>query len=370
MSIKQHLQNKSHRENVIKKKSLVKQRDTSNIEESVGKMLTKNTVDSYSYRRLVCKALLIAGISFQFLEIKDSCTLRHLLEDGGGATLPRRDVVDIIPSVLAEEINNIIQELGSKNFSIIFDGTTAVAEVFGLVIRFVNKDHIISHRALSIRFYGESFKKEHLASEIVKIISTQHGIDLNRVLFAVCDGCPTNGAALSTINQLQPCLLGQICISHAANVVGSVLKCECQIAEKFLSHWSAMINSCPRMRSLFKTLTNESIKKPSAVRWFVWFEMAKQIHYTFPSVEAIINHEDDFCPETRNKLRFILEEYYADLRLEIALIIDIERDGDGFLAPTSYDPGSLGFCRERREKIIPFYQKMVYDSDGRMYETL
>ena len=98
--------------------------------------------------------------------------------------------------------------------------------------------------------------------------------------------------------------------------------------------------------------------------------MAKQMHYTFPSVEAIINHEDDFCPEIRNKLRFILEEYYADLRLEIALIIDIERDGDGFLAPTSYDPGSLGFCRERREKIIPFYQKMVYDSDGRMYETL
>ena len=52
--------------------------------------------------------------------------------------------------------------LGSKNFSINFDGTTAVAEVFSLVIRFVNKDYIISHRALSIRFYEETFKKEHL----------------------------------------------------------------------------------------------------------------------------------------------------------------------------------------------------------------
>ena len=68
MSITQHLQNKSHRENEIKKKSLVKQRATTSIEESVEKMLTKNTVDSYSYRRIVCKALLIAGISFQFLE--------------------------------------------------------------------------------------------------------------------------------------------------------------------------------------------------------------------------------------------------------------------------------------------------------------
>ena len=139
MSITQHLRNRSHRENEMKKKSLVKQRATSSIEESVGKMMTKNTVDSYSFRRIVCKALLIAGISFQFLENKDSCTLRHILGDGGWATLPRRDVIDIIPSVLAEEINDIIQELGSKNFSIIFDGTTAVAEVFGLVIRFVNK---------------------------------------------------------------------------------------------------------------------------------------------------------------------------------------------------------------------------------------
>ena len=123
--------------------------------------------------------------------------------------------------------SNVKETIVSTNFR----WTTAVAEVFGLAIRFVNKDHIISHRALSIRFYRETFRKEHLAYEIVKIISTQHGIDLNRVLFAVCDGCPTNGAALTTINQLQPCLLGLICISHAANVVGSVLKSECQIAE-------------------------------------------------------------------------------------------------------------------------------------------
>ena len=45
-------------------------------------------------------------------------------------------------------------------------------------------------------------------------------------------------------------------------------------------------------------------------------------------------------------MRFILEEYYTDLRLEIALIIDIgtdlvklcyQQEGDGFLAPTSFD---------------------------------
>ena len=52
-------------------------------------------------------------------------------------------------------------------------------------------------------------------SEIVRIISTEHGVDMSRVLFAICDGCLTNGAALSTIKLLQPCLIEMICISHA-----------------------------------------------------------------------------------------------------------------------------------------------------------
>ena len=74
--------------------------------------------------------------------------------------------------------------------------------------------------------------------------------------------------------------------------------------------------------------------------------MAKQVLNTFVSVEAIIHHEDGFNPETRKKMRAILEESNTDLRLELASIVDVgtnvvklcyHQEGDGFLAPTSYD---------------------------------
>ena len=134
-----------------------------------------------------------------------------------------REVIDCIPELLKEELAKVFKELGSSCFSIIFDGTTAVAEVFGMVIRFLNQDHIICHRALSIRFYRDQFNKTQLASEIVRIISTEHGIDMDRVLFAICDGCLTNGAALTTVKLLQPCVMEIICISHAANVITTAI---------------------------------------------------------------------------------------------------------------------------------------------------
>ena len=74
--------------------------------------------------------------------------------------------------------------------------------------------------------------------------------------------------------------------------------------------------------------------------------MAKQILNTLVSVEPTIHHEDGFNPETRGKMRAILEESNTDLRLELALIVDVgtkvfllcyHQEGDGFLTPTSYD---------------------------------
>ena len=197
-------------------------RSAPNIEEALSRTPNINTLEARTYRKMVRRAMLISGIPFEVLDDNDACSIRHILEVGGKATLPKREVVDCIPDLLKEELARVFKELGSNCFSIIFDGTPAVAEVFGMVIRFLNQDHIICHRALSIRFYRDAFNKAQLASEIVRIISTEHGVDMSRVLFAICDGCVTNGAALTTVKLLQPCLIEMICISHAANVKKNV----------------------------------------------------------------------------------------------------------------------------------------------------
>ena len=183
-----------------------------------------NTLEARTYRKMLCRAILISGISFEVLDDQEACSIRHFLEVGGSVTLPKREVVDYILELRKEEVAKVFQELESNSFSIIFDGTPAVAEVFGLVIRFINNDHIICHRALSIKFYRDQFNQNQLASEIVKIIATEHGIDMSRVLFAICDGCPINGAALMTVKLLRPCLIEMNCISHCREIFDALVR--------------------------------------------------------------------------------------------------------------------------------------------------
>ena len=80
-------------------------------------MRNVSTIKASSFRKMVCKAMLIGGIPFELLDNKDACSMRHILEDGGEATLPKREVTDFIPQLLREEVSKIIAELGTGNFS-------------------------------------------------------------------------------------------------------------------------------------------------------------------------------------------------------------------------------------------------------------
>ena len=75
-----------------------------------------------------------------------------------------RELSDFIPVVLKLEIIRVLNELNGAPFSIIFDGTPNVAEVFGIVIRFLcRQTSKIKHRALALKFYDQSFDRIGLA---------------------------------------------------------------------------------------------------------------------------------------------------------------------------------------------------------------
>ena len=129
---------------MVKRQTMADVRSAPNIEEALSRTPNFNTLEAArTYRKMVSRAMLISGVPFEVLDDNDACSIRHILEVGGKATLPKREVVDCIPDLLKEELARVFKELGSYCFAIIFDGTTAVAEVFGMVIRFLNQDHII-----------------------------------------------------------------------------------------------------------------------------------------------------------------------------------------------------------------------------------
>ena len=128
---------------MLKMDKMITQRRAPYIEDALSIIPNVNILEVRTYKKMLYRAMLISGISFEVLDDQDACSIRHILELGGSITLLKREVVDYIPELRKEEVAKVFQELGSNNFSIIFDGTPAVAEVFGMVIRFINNDHII-----------------------------------------------------------------------------------------------------------------------------------------------------------------------------------------------------------------------------------
>ena len=75
-----------------------------------------NTLEARTYRKMLCRAILISGISFEVLDDQEACSIRHFLEVGGSVTLPKREVVDYIPKLRKEEVAKVFQELESFNY--------------------------------------------------------------------------------------------------------------------------------------------------------------------------------------------------------------------------------------------------------------
>ena len=85
------------------------------------------------YRVRVVTSLLKSGIS-----LNKADGLRELLEENGYSLSSSTHLRQLVPFVLHEEIKTIQQEISGRPVSIIFDGTTHVAEAFVVVLRFVN----------------------------------------------------------------------------------------------------------------------------------------------------------------------------------------------------------------------------------------
>ena len=61
----------------------------------------------------------------------------------------------LVPFILSEEVNKLQQEISGRGVSIIFDGTTHVAEVFVLVLCFVTDNWELQQKFTSFRLLSK-----------------------------------------------------------------------------------------------------------------------------------------------------------------------------------------------------------------------
>ncbi len=299
------------------------------------------------YRLEVCRVFLIDGLPFHLLEDGKKCSrLRELLERDR-VSVGRREVSQLIPTVLKMEMDSVLTECKGKNISFSFDGTTDVAEVMNIVIRYVTDNSKITQRLVALKLLSKSPDHHELARFLHSTLLLDNKIECDNIHAAVRDGAAVNGAALNLLTSFLPRCVFPICLSHSINVAGAEIKKSADIARMFISLWALVIGHSNVARMKFKTLSGVSAQRIGKVRWFTFWEVGAQCNDFYSCVKEVIYDDADFAEESRIAVRSCLTKPNAerDLLLELALIKDCEfmvkfcyfQEGDSFLSPTTFD---------------------------------
>ena len=295
------------------------------------------------YRVRVLTCFLRAGVPLRKYE-----HFRELLEENALRLTDRRHMTDLIPFVLSEEQQRIMQEISSKCVSAIFDGTSRLGEALAIVLRFISDDWTIEQRLVRVQLLAKSLSGEELAREIISIFSTSYSIECNRLLACIRDGAATNGVAVRTLHILYPNLFDVKCFSHTLDRVGEHFKIP--VLNEFITTWISMFSHSPKARLCWRELTGCAMKSYSATRWWSKWEVMQQVMIQFGDVELFLTRYCDVAPTTNVKLQGFFQDQLkkVHLHLELASIIDW---GENFVKATYILEGDGPLCLKCYEMI-------------------
>ena len=306
------------------------------VERPVGDTLPAST---RVFRVQVVSEFLKAGIPLYKID-----KLRGLLESGGYSLSHSTHLRQLIPFILNEEMDNLREQLSGKCISIIFDGTTHVAEAFVVVVRYVDSEWVISQKVAQLLLLSKSLCGEEVARLLVDVLSTKVGVPTKNIVAAMRDRASVNSVAMQTVRVLYNRVFDVGCLSHTLDHVGE--KMNTPLVDEFVKQWIGMFSRSPKTRLAWKTLTRLPSPSYSATRWWSWFEVLDQAFKAFGDVCTFLN-DPALPPATSSKIRAILSDVhkYRKLKIELAMLVDAmtpfvkatyNLEGDGPLVLTAY----------------------------------
>ena len=212
------------------------------------------------FRVKVVSTLLRAGIALNKVD-----DLQELLEEGGYRLSNSTNMRQLVPFILSEELKKVKQEISGRCVSIIFDGTTHVAEAFVLIVHFIGDEWELKQRVVSFRLLSKSLMGEEVARLIVECISTEMGILSQLVVAAMHDRASVNAVALRTIKVLYNRVFDMGCFSHTLDRVGENMKIP--VLGEFIRHWISLFSHSPKTRLAWVSKTGLSSPSYSSTRW-------------------------------------------------------------------------------------------------------
>ena len=374
-TLRDHCESKSHKTSMEKYKAEAMKQQVMKLEfESMRK---KVPLHHLQRRREVIEAFICEGIPLHALRIGSK--LRAVLERDNYDLGSVADLAGSIPMVLKAEQRTIGMELtkGSggkvlaaagpapagaqegtpmettevqRLMSVIFDGTTSVADVLCVVVRFATDDGFIQQRVLALHRYQKSFKTEELCAVIVLALDDPYHIARDNIIAFIADRASVNVAALGALTQTAFPFSSTIgCLSHTINNAGKKMENVTTARTfEFISKWINIIGRSPAARHMFEARTGKKPNRANLTRWYAEWDVVNQVGMLWGDVEEFLRnlHAAGIAPENVDVALSLLAAHKDEIRLHIAAIMDLGQplyracynlEGDDCLAVKAFD---------------------------------
>ena len=275
-------------------------------------------------------AFLKSGVALNKLDC-----FRELLEETGFAMSSSQHLRELIPLILEEERSKIRESIKNREISIIYDGTTHIAEALAVLIRYVDDEWKIHQCVVRLMLLAKSPTGEEVARQLISTLSTELGIPSNLIIAATRDRASVNNVALRTLSIVYPQIIDVRCFSHTLGHVGEHFTTS--VLNEFVSGWIGLFSRSPRTKLLWKTATGLRAPSYSTTRWWSKWEVIKQMHEGFADVESFITTAD-LPPASKSKIQHICDDPLKKIKLQIELAITDDA-GEAFVRATYYLEG-------------------------------
>ena len=147
------------------------------------------------FRVKLVSSFLKAGVPLH----KVDC-FRELLEESSFSLSGSQHLRELIPCIQQEEVKKVKSEIAGRYVSVIFDGTTHVAEAMVIVLRFIDDNWKLQQRVVRLMLLAKSLTGEEVARLLISTLSTDLGISSNLLLAGMRDRASVNNVAIRTLN--------------------------------------------------------------------------------------------------------------------------------------------------------------------------
>jgi hypothetical protein len=184
----------------------------------------------------------------------------------GGAHMKSK----FVELVLDWERNNVRNEVKGKLFSWFHDSGTRGKSCLAMVVRFISRSSETgllqqNMRLFRLKFLAESSTALRLAGDQATGLGSA-GLDVTNAIYAGCDGCATNKAAMGVLQEQYHGVMFGLCVSHlGANTGGKFVAPE---LDKFFKDFIAVCNHSGRLREKWRIITGRKWIGYGGVRWF------------------------------------------------------------------------------------------------------